>query len=179
MFKLTPEIQKAINTSAVLHKNQERRNGGYPYVVHPFSVAVILSNYTDDEDIIIAGLLHDILEDVPEYTKEKMVKEFGQRVTNIVEGVTITDSLKQYIENLRRAEEGSFFVAAADKIHNIQSLIDYHKIEGDAMWKKFHQPKDKKLLYYEELLLVLKQGLDNDIVNEYENMLKNNKDIFK
>ena len=47
------------------------------------------------------------------------------------------------------------------------------------MWKKFHQPKDKKLLFYEELLSVLKQGLDNDIVNEYENMLENNKDIFK
>lgn len=181
MFKLTPKVQKAINTSAALHKGQERRNGSYPYVVHPFSVAVILSNYTDDEDIIIAGLLHDILEDVPEYTEDTMIEEFGQRVTSIVKAVTWSNgsTREKYIENLKRAEQGSLFVAAADKMHNLKSFIDYYEIEGNAMWKKFNQPKNEKLVFYENVLAILKQRLDSEIVNEYENMLENNKDIFK
>ncbi|MEK7182016.1 MAG: HD domain-containing protein, partial [Patescibacteria group bacterium] len=62
---LTPQIDKAIQRATVLHHGQERKGTGAPYIVHPYAVAFLLAHYTDDEDVIIAGLLHDVLEDVP------------------------------------------------------------------------------------------------------------------
>ena len=62
MITLTPKIQKAINTATTLHKDQKRKGGEYPYAVHLFSVAWILKDYTEDEDVIVASLLHDVLE---------------------------------------------------------------------------------------------------------------------
>ncbi len=63
---LTQRLREAINMACRLHPNQVRKaDEGLPYISRPFSVAWILSSYTDDEDTIIAGLLHDILEDVP------------------------------------------------------------------------------------------------------------------
>jgi (p)ppGpp synthase/HD superfamily hydrolase len=67
-MRLTPKIQKAINIAAEKHLRQKRKSTGRPFIIHPFSVGFILSEFTNDEDIIAAGLLHDILEDVRGYT---------------------------------------------------------------------------------------------------------------
>ena len=83
-MKFTPKIQKAINIAAEKHLRQKRKNTGRPFVVHPFSVGFILSEYTKDEDIICAGFLHDVLEDVKDYTFLDMKKDFGLRVSEIV-----------------------------------------------------------------------------------------------
>jgi (p)ppGpp synthase/HD superfamily hydrolase len=83
MMKFTPTIYKAINLAAALHEGQESKGDGLPYIVHPFSVAMILMEYSQDEDIIVAGLLHDTIEDTG-YTKEQMKEEFGERVTSLV-----------------------------------------------------------------------------------------------
>src|SRR5680860_1476994 len=94
-MKLTPKIQKAISRASVLHLGQKRKGDGAPYILHPYSVAFILSHYTNDEDIIVAGLLHDVLEDVDGYEKEDLQKEFGERVANMVSDVTEDISLKE------------------------------------------------------------------------------------
>ena len=63
-MNLTPRIEYAIRTVALLHDGQTRRaEQNIPYVSHVFSVAVLLSHYSDDEDVFIGGLLHDVLED--------------------------------------------------------------------------------------------------------------------
>ncbi len=61
---LTANLQRAINVAAQKHLGQTRKADGLPYIVHPFGVAWILANYTADEEIVISGLLHDVLEDV-------------------------------------------------------------------------------------------------------------------
>lgn len=63
-MRLTSKIEKAINFAAQKHLGQIRKGDGLPYIVHPFGVAWILSGYSTDEDVIVAGLLHDVLEDV-------------------------------------------------------------------------------------------------------------------
>lgn len=78
---LTLRLRAAINIARRLHLNQARNaDEGLPYISHPFSVAWILSSYTDDEDTVIAGLLHDILEDVPGYYYNDLQKDFGTEV---------------------------------------------------------------------------------------------------
>lgn len=82
-------ILKTIERAAELHKNQFRKgDSNIPYISHPYSVAFILAQYTNDENVIVASLLHDVLEDVPGYYRADMITEFGEVVTSYVEEVS-------------------------------------------------------------------------------------------
>ena len=187
---LTPKIQKAINEAARLHHEQKRKGDGLPYVVHLFSVAVILSNYTNDEDIIAAGLLHDTIEDVPGYTKEELEKDFGKRVAEIVEGVTEEKFIGQnekatwrnrkegYLEKLQQDSEEAMLVCAADKIHNLDSMIDGIKLQGEKYWSNFNSSAEGKLWFYEEVFKILKGRLNSSIVNELEQSINKAKEVL-
>src|SRR3989338_7540945 len=81
-------IEQAIRAASVLHKNQLRKGSmPFPYITHLVATAFTLMDYTDDEDVIIAGLLHDTLEDT-DYTIDELQEDFGGRVREIVEAVT-------------------------------------------------------------------------------------------
>ena len=83
---MTQRIYDAINMVAILHNGQYRKDKKTPFITHPFFVGMVLSHYTDDEDIVIAGLFHDVLEDVPGQTRDHIARDFGDRVADI-EGV--------------------------------------------------------------------------------------------
>ncbi len=182
-MKLTIKIQKAINVASRLHLGQTRKGDSeLPYISHPFSVAWILSNYTNDEDIITGGLLHDVLEDVKGYYYDDLVKEFGERVAGIVKGVSEdkdpniesddkatweTRKLK-YLAGLENDSEESLMVCCADKIHNLQSMMDAYAEKGEELWTHFNSPKEKKIWLYEEILKFMKIKLNSPIVSEFE-----------
>jgi (p)ppGpp synthase/HD superfamily hydrolase len=182
-MKLTTKIQKAINVASRLHLGQVRKGDSeLPYISHPFSVAWILSNYTNDEDIIAGGLLHDVLEDVKGYYYDDLAKDFGKRVAQIVKGVSEdkdpnienddkatweTRKLK-YLAGLESDSEESLMVCCADKIHNLQSMINAYEEKGEELWTHFNSPKEKKLWLYQEILKFMKIRLDNPIVAELE-----------
>ena len=85
----TPSLDEAIKLASHLHRNQTRNdNNKTPYISHLMSVAMILTHVTDDKDIVIAGLMHDSLEDVPHYTYDMLVEDCGKRVADIVKHVT-------------------------------------------------------------------------------------------
>lgn len=184
-MKLTQKIQQAINLASRLHLGQVRKgDSGLPYISHPFSVAWILSNYTEDEDIIVAGILHDVLEDVKGYYYDDMVRDFGERVAQIVKGVsedkdpniesdekaTWEERKSKYLANLKNDSDEALMVCAADKIHNLQSMISAYQEKGDALWDNFNSPKEKKLWLYQEILKFMKGRLNNPIVVELENI---------
>ncbi len=182
-MKLTQKIQQAINLASRLHLGQVRKgDSGLPYISHPFSVAWILSNYTGDEDIVVAGILHDVLEDVKGYYYDDMVRDFGERVAQIVKGVsedkdpnvesdekaTWEERKSKYLANLKNDSDEALMVCAADKIHNLQSMISAYQEKGDALWDNFNSPKEKKLWLYQEILRFMKGRLNNPIVDELE-----------
>lgn len=182
-MKLTQKIQQAINLASRLHLGQVRKgDSGLPYISHPFSVAWILSNYTEDEDIVVAGILHDVLEDVKGYYYDDMVRDFGERVAQIVKGVsedkdpniesdekaTWEERKSKYLANLKNDSDEALMVCAADKIHNLQSMISAYQEKGDALWDNFNSPKEKKLWLYQEILKFMKGRLNNPIVDELE-----------
>jgi (p)ppGpp synthase/HD superfamily hydrolase len=184
-MKLTPKIQQAINLASRLHLGQNRKGDSeLPYISHPFSVAWILSNYTNDEDVIVSGLLHDVLEDVKSYYYDDLARDFGERVAQIVKGVSEdkdpnvesddkatweTRKLK-YLFGLENDSDESLLVCCADKIHNLQSMIDAYKEKGEELWTHFNSPKEKKLWLYQEILKFMKTRLDNSIVAELEDV---------
>ena len=82
-------ILKATQFSALKHQNQKRKDGKTPYVIHPISVAMILSEIggIDDEEILSAALLHDTIEDT-DTTADEIDREFGSKISSIVEELT-------------------------------------------------------------------------------------------
>lgn len=170
---LTPKIQKAINVSAAKHLGQMRKSSVLPYIVHPFSVAWILAEYTEDEDIIAAGLLHDILEDVKGYYFSDMERDFGPRVAGIVKDVSeekdpnVKSNLRaswktrkeKYIIHLRDSSPEALMVAAADKIHNLRSLSEDFRINGEKLWEQFRAGKESTLWFYGEVAEIISQKM--------------------
>jgi len=176
----TTRINKAINAAAVLHDGQARKGDDLPYVVHPFSVALILMDYTEDEDVIVAGILHDTIEDTA-YTKEQMEEEFGKRVTDFVLDVTEKDKAlpwqqrkDDYLKHLLATGHESKLICAADKLHNLQSMLDAFRKFGEKSYAKFNAPVDKKLWFYEECLKVFKNDKDmpDEIIKSIEQVLE-------
>lgn len=180
---LTPKVTKAIEKAAQLHNNQSRKGKDYlPYISHPYSVALLLSRYTTDEDVIAAGLLHDILEDVDKYSIESMEHDFGERVVRIVKEVSEnrdgifdhpekdpwTVCKERYINNLHIISHEGLMVSAADKIHNLNDTIQDFKNEGHGLWEKFSAPKEQQLWFYGAVLELLRERLMNGIVYEFE-----------
>ena len=173
-MKFTPRINEAIKLASRLHRNQTRKDAEKtPYISHLVSVAIVLSEITDDEDIIIAGLMHDSMEDVEGYAYEHLVSDCGERVANIVKGVTETKEFSHsedrelrwlktkelYLENLKLGSIESAMVSAADKIHNTESfLIDAEK-EGEQFIKRFGASMKNKLLFNEKSLGVITNKL--------------------
>lgn len=193
-MKLTSKIQKAINFASRLHAKQTRKGEkDLPYVSHCFATAWILHEYSKDEDVIVAGLLHDVLEDVPGYGYEKLKKDFGLRVAKIVKGVSEDkdpnfksdeknswlERKQKYLNNLKKDSKESLMVCVADKIHNLQSMREVYRNQGEKMWKNFNSPKDKKIWFFEEIYKIVKKKLKNKIVGELGRELRLAKKEFK
>lgn len=182
----TPRLNEAIKLAAHLHRNQSRKdNNKTPYITHLISVAIILSEVTNDEDIIIAGLMHDSLEDVPGYTYEQLVLDCGVRVAEIVRHVTEPlDANKadneqlpwltrkeQYLEALRSGGVESALISCADKIHNTESYITDLQREGEAYAVRFGSSIKNRLWFHEQTLAVVteKLGTDHGLVKRFTN----------
>lgn len=175
----TPRINEAIKLACHLHRHQTRKDDySTPYVSHLFSVAMILATATDDEDIIIAGLLHDSLEDVPHYTYDNLVSDCGERVASTV--IHVTEPLdankmdneqlpwltrkEQYLENLKAGGTESAMVSAADKIHNTESFLSDTAKSGDVFISKFTSSLRNKLWFHEQALSIVTEKLGDDHV---------------
>ena len=172
-MKLTPRIEKAISTAAIAHRKQKRKGTGAPYIVHPFSVMLLASEATDDEDTLIACLFHDILEDVAHnYSEPQMRDDYGDRVTDIVLGVTKDDTIKDWHERSRayldklehQASDESVIVSLADKCHNLHATLhDYEKdSDKDAVWRIFTTGKESQIWWYQQVLAVGKRRIPEE-----------------
>lgn len=184
---LTQRIEQAIVRATVLHHFQKRKVSGVPYVVHPYSVAFLLAHYTDDEDVIIAGLLHDVLEDIPDYTEAMFREEFGDRPLKIVREVTedYTEAERlnhllrgdkgswrkrkeKYLKNLENDTEEALLVAAADKICNMRNIIDEYRRHGEQIWENFGRQKADLLWFYEGANRVISAYLRHPLAVEMD-----------
>lgn len=180
-MQLTPKLDEALRISARAHRKQTRRGSDTPYIVHPFGVMYIASQYTSNENVLIACLLHDVIEDVPkEYSKSQMMEQFGSEVVDLVMGVTKDrkindwkDSCDDYLYRLERdAPAESCIIAVADKIHNIMSILEDHKTLGDDIWKIFAADKYSQKWWFESTMKIAKKRIpDNKILELYEQYL--------
>ena len=125
-------IKKAYETAERMHKGQLRKSGE-PYIIHPVETAKILAGLGMDEQTIIAGLLHDVVEDT-DYTEEQLKEEFGEDVALLVDGVTKLGNLvfetkeDAQAENLRKMflamskDIRVLIIKLADRLHNMRTI---------------------------------------------------------
>ena len=144
-------VSKAIVFSTEAHDGMRRRKSDAPYILHPVEVGAIVGTMTDDQEVIAASILHDVVEDAG-ITLEEIGEKFGERVMMLVASETENkrDELppedtwrirkEESIEKLKNADDDAVLMLwIGDKLSNIRTIYRDFKVEGDAVWQKFHQ----------------------------------------
>lgn len=169
------KIFKAINFAQKAHQGQYRKGTKIPYIIHPLGVMEILCRYDANEDIVIAAILHDTIEDT-NTTPECLEKHFGKRVTELVLAASEPDrdasweERKQhtitFIQNINDIDV--LLLSCADKLHNLKSMIEDYAFLGDELWTRFNRGKDQQKWYYKSLSeAYLAHNISHPIFKEY------------
>ena len=145
-----------------VHQNQRRKGTGIPYIAHVLGVAALAIEYGATENEAIGALLHDAAEDGGgEATLAEIRARFGDAVADIVLGCS--DSLvedpedklpwrerkENYLAHLENASASVCLVSAADKLHNVRSIMRDYREHGEDIWERFQGGRDGTLWYYE------------------------------
>lgn len=174
-------VEQAIRAAAVLHKDQLRKGSmPFPYMTHLVATAFTLLDYTNDEDVIIAALLHDTLEDT-DYTLDELQEDFGGTVRDIVEALTEPQSTADkklswqdkkdiYIKQLKRGPKDAVLVAAADKMHNFRTIVEDYYDAPDRFVKDFGANFEERLETYQAIANVINNRLDGAILAEFNHV---------
>lgn len=179
-------INKAIKIATRLHDGQFRRGSTIPYIAHPFAVALMTQIYIDSEEVFIGGILHDVLEDVPDrvYSSNDLANDFGYEILNLVETVSEPDIRTPtqeawrarkyaYLNNIENTNDiRPLIISACDKMHNMGELAYGYEELGKSIWTYFAAKREREIWFYEAVLGVLRAKiLPAELFEEYENRL--------
>jgi (p)ppGpp synthase/HD superfamily hydrolase len=182
-------IEQALRAATILHKDQVRKGSvPIPYVSHLCAVALIVSDYTDDEDTVVAALLHDTLED-SDYSAEELEEDFGGVIREIVESLTEPkddafrnlswkEQKQHYAKQLRKAPEKALLIAAADKIHNMRGMVEEYFEDHPRFLADFKGSLEDRLLMYQDISNAINRGLKNDIIHEFNHVFEEYKNFL-
>jgi (p)ppGpp synthase/HD superfamily hydrolase len=195
MTPFTVRIHEALDFAAIHHRRQKRKDPdiAIPYVSHLFGVAYILAEYDFPEDVVVAGILHDFLEDVVQKERkpklaEELRKRFGDTVFELVSFVTQQKRDGQgrkidwhtrgkiYRERLCAAStpEGAKAISCADKIHNIESIfMALERLKGreNKMWGRMKATPDQQLQKFVSLHEDLGKNWRHPILDRLSGMI--------
>jgi (p)ppGpp synthase/HD superfamily hydrolase len=179
----------ALAFAAKHHDRQVRKGTKLPYLTHPANVALILTRYGRDSDTVVAGILHDVIEDCVregysrEMLEQRIGDKFGAKVLDTVLAVTYRrndddgvelsgdDRKIDYLERLSSASEEARWVCAADKIHNASSIISdlRRTVDTETIWSRFGGGRAGTGRWYRQVYERLREvGFDAPIMAELD-----------
>lgn len=192
MTGYSDRINHAFAFAAKHHDRQVRKGTRLPYLTHPANVAIILTRYGRDEETVIAGILHDVIEDcvregwTREMLTDRVAAKFGDAVLDTVLSVTkrrvdedgVEFSREEvrtdYLARLGTASDAARWVCAADKVHNAgATLADLRRtIETDTVWGRFGGGREGTLQWYRDVSARLHAvGFTAPIVTELDDLI--------
>ena len=174
-------LHQAILFATVAHQGQYRKGTDIPYITHPFEVAQILTAAGCDHTLIIAGLLHDVLEDTDK-TSGDIEKQFGPLILSLVQSNS-EDKSRSWEERKQHTitymkEHASFeelLLACADKLSNLRSIKADYMEYGEALWSRFNRGKEQQSWYFSKLIDAFAPLYEFDMYWEISNLYT---DIF-
>ncbi len=182
MIFLSNLIKEALYFSGQSHDGQYRKGGHVPYLVHPVLVAALASEYTKDEEIIAAALLHDVMEDCS--VKENTLKEkFGDGVAALVREVSYLEEDKinnevswrerkgSYLKKIETISEKALFIVAADKMTNMKAYFEALKVNPEKVNTLFKASAEDYRWYYVEIEKLLNKRLGDCLIVKDYNLL--------
>jgi (p)ppGpp synthase/HD superfamily hydrolase len=164
----SPTLERALRLAAQAHEGQVRKGSPVPYIEHPMAVAMVLDRAGFEEEVVVAGLLHDLVEDT-HVTLEDIRSAFGDAVAEIVAGCSEikldaqgkkrpwADRKRDHLEALKSASLATKAVTLADKLHNLASIA-FDLDEGRPVWSAFNAPREDVLAYYWAMLATCGTG---------------------
>ena len=182
-------INHALAFAAKHHDRQVRKGTRLPYLTHPANVALILTRYGRDTDTVVAGILHDVIEDCVrdgysrDMLEQRIGDKFGAKVLDTVLAVTYRrndddgvelsgdDRKTDYLERLSGASEEARWVCAADKIHNASSIVaDLRRtVDTETIWSRFGGGRAGTGRWYRQVYERLREvGFDAPIMAELD-----------
>ena len=164
----TDILDKAIIFAVKAHNGIARKGGNLPYIIHPMEAVSIAATMTDDQELLAAAALHDVVEDT-EVTLEEIRREFGDRVANLVdnesekktpgrESETWHERKEKAMARIEQSSRESKIVAMGDKLSNMRAIYRDYRALGDKVWDRFNT-KDpaEHAWHYRELYKALSE----------------------
>ena len=166
-------VSEAIAFAVKAHDGMRRKKSDSPYILHPMEAAVIVGTMTDDQNLIAAAALHDVVEDT-DITIEEIEEKFGRRVRELVQSETEdkrADLPPASTWRIRKEESlavlkstddiAVLMVWIGDKLANIRAIYRDFKVEGEAMWQKFNQKDAAEQAWYYRSIVKLTERLSD------------------
>ena len=166
-------VSEAIAFAVKAHDGMRRKKSDAPYILHPMEAAVIVGTMTDDQNLIAAAALHDVVEDAG-ITIEEIEEKFGKRVRELVAAETENKRedlppaqtwrirKEETLEALKNAEDPAvLMVWLGDKLANMRAIYRDWKVEGHAMWERFNQKDPNEQAWYYRSIVTLTERLSH------------------
>jgi hypothetical protein len=187
-------INHALAFAAKHHDQQVRKGTRLPYLTHPANVAIILTRYDQDEETVVAGILHDVIEDCVRdgYTRDmlesRVADKFGPDVLTTVlsvtsrkyddDGIELSSEERKddYLARLSDASARAFWVCAADKVHNASTILaDLRRTDyPETVWGRFSAGREPTIRWYRRVYDRLRElGFDAPIMRELDEAARN------
>lgn len=165
-------IHRAIEFAAIKHREQVRKGTNIPYIVHPMEVMQILTAEGCAEDLIIAGLLHDTVEDT-DTEIEEIEEQFGAHVAALVaaesedKSKTWEERKQHTLDYLSTCGEEEAICCFADKLSNMTSIAEDYERIGEKVWERFRRGKEQEAWYYRGIAEATKRFSDRELWKRY------------
>ena len=166
-------VSEAIAFAVKAHDGMRRKKSDVPYILHPMEAAVIVGTISNDQNLIAAAALHDVVEDAG-ITIEEVEAKFGKRVRELVESETEdkradlppTDTWRirkeESLEVLKNTDDIAVLIVwLGDKLANMRSIYRDFKVEGVEMWQRFNQKDVNEQAWYYRSIVKLTERLSN------------------
>ena len=178
----TSLLDRAITFAVKAHQGMERKGKGFPYIVHPMEAVCIVATMTNDQELLAAAALHDVIEDT-DTTADDLKKEFGERVAMLVEAEsddktggskaeTWHQRKQDSLDRLRNANLDIKIVALGDKLSNMRAIAHDYAVLGDELWNRFtvKDPAEHAWRYH-ALAEALNDLSDTDAYKEFHTLV--------